>query len=289
MIHHPRPHGLRAEPAEVTELRRLRHEQPDLASAVDLQIAVAALQARVKTRLPMPWIEAAPEWLKGQHDEGRPLLRMDDLRVEWTDVRLLVRQTADLLLRYELIEAEVNQRIQELARAGPPLEQLITRWFNEKAAPELAEAVPWPDGLDHDAADQILTLALRPFLERCSEIAQQRTDLSTWTRAYCPLCGGDPELAVITRNAERLLICSRCGTRWRFDPSACPWCGNADLATLTTFVSRDKLYRLVACEGCRRYIKAYDARAASRPVMPIVDTIATLPLDAAAIQKGYSG
>jgi hypothetical protein len=36
-------------------------------------------------------------------------------------------------------------------------------------------------------------------------------------------------------------------------------------------------------------LKAYDGRGASRPVMPIVDTIATLPLDAAAIQKGYDG
>jgi len=40
---------------------------------------------------------------------------------------------------------------------------------------------------------------------------------------------------------------------------------------------------------CRRYLKAYDARRASRPVMPVVDTIATLPLDAAAMQRGYTG
>jgi hypothetical protein len=36
-----------------------------------------------------------------------------------------------------------------------------------------------------------------------------------------------------------------------------------------------------------RYIKAYDARRAGRPVMPMVDSIATLPLDAAAMQRGY--
>jgi formate dehydrogenase maturation protein FdhE len=42
-----------------------------------------------------------------------------------------------------------------------------------------------------------------------------------------------------------------------------------------------------ACDVCRRYLKAYDARRATRPVMPIVDGVATLPLDAAAIQRGY--
>jgi hypothetical protein len=40
---------------------------------------------------------------------------------------------------------------------------------------------------------------------------------------------------------------------------------------------------------CRRYLKAYDGRNASRPVMLSVDSIATLPLDAAAIQRGYVG
>jgi len=44
-----------------------------------------------------------------------------------------------------------------------------------------------------------------------------------------------------------------------------------------------------ACDVCRRYLKAYDARRATRPLMVAVDTIATLPLDAAAMQRGYNG
>jgi formate dehydrogenase maturation protein FdhE len=43
------------------------------------------------------------------------------------------------------------------------------------------------------------------------------------------------------------------------------------------------------CDVCRRYLKAYDARNATRPVMVSVDAIATLPLDAAAQQRGYVG
>jgi formate dehydrogenase maturation protein FdhE len=44
-----------------------------------------------------------------------------------------------------------------------------------------------------------------------------------------------------------------------------------------------------ACDVCRRYLKAYDGRRAQRAVMVAVDTIATLPLDAAAMQRGYVG
>jgi formate dehydrogenase maturation protein FdhE len=49
----------------------------------------------------------------------------------------------------------------------------------------------------------------------------------------------------------------------------------------------DGLYRLNGCDVCQRYIKAFDGRNATRQVMPVVDTLATLPLDAAAVQRGY--
>jgi FdhE protein len=136
---------------------------------------------------------------------------------------------------------------------------------------------------------QILLLAARPFLARCAEVLMPKLDLSGWTRSICPLCGGEPEMAVITQAAERLLICGRCTARWRFAPLACPFCDNAEKSRITSFASRDGSYRIYACEICRRYIKAYDARGAARPVMPAVDLVATLPLDAAAMQRGYSG
>ena len=141
--------------------------------------------------------------------------------------------------------------------------------------------------VDAEALDQVLTLAMRPFLERCAESIQQRIDLSTWREPYCPLCGGEAEFAVITPSAERRLICGRCTANWLFDPITCPFCRNADRQRITSFTSRDGQYRLYACDVCRRYLKAYDGRAARRPLLFAADTIATLPLDAAAMQKGY--
>ena len=66
-----------------------------------------------------------------------------------------------------------------------------------------------------------------------------------------------------------------------------PFCLNEDRGRITSFASRDGQYRLYACDVCQRYLKAYDARHASRPVMPAVDSVATLPFDAAAMQRGY--
>jgi hypothetical protein len=97
----PRPRTARAEPREVVELKQLKARQPELAEAVDLQVALFELQRRVLARVPMPWVEAAPEWLKQQHEQGRPLLRFEDIPLDWTDFRLVFRQTADVLRRFD--------------------------------------------------------------------------------------------------------------------------------------------------------------------------------------------
>jgi len=64
----------RAEPREIVELRQLKAAQPELASAIDMQIALAEMQRRVQSRVPLPWIQVDPEWLRAQQAAGRPLV-----------------------------------------------------------------------------------------------------------------------------------------------------------------------------------------------------------------------
>jgi FdhE protein len=131
-------------------------------------------------------------------------------------------------------------------------------------------------------------VAMRPFLARCAEVIQQRPELAAWPHPHCAACGGEPDFAVITPAAERHLICGRCALRWKFEPLTCPYCRNSDRTQITSFATPDGGYRVYACDVCTRYLKAYDGRRATRPVMPIVDGVATLPLDAAAMQRGYT-
>ena len=291
----------RGDSREVAELKRVREEHPEIGTAIDMQIALLDLQRRVQARLPMPWIEVDKDWLKRQHELGRPLLRFQDVPLDWTEVRLVFRQTADILRRFDTLEEADHAAIQVISRSGHALEPLVIAWYESAARrgepdPSANAESPQPatDPLDaapvnRDTLDQVLLLTMKPFLERCAEVVQQRTDFSTWTLPYCPLCGGEPEFAVITPAADRLLICARCAGRWRFHQLACPYCGNDDRRRITSFASRDGRYRIFACEVCMRYLKAYDGRRATRPVMVAVDTVATLPLDAAAIQRGYRG
>jgi formate dehydrogenase maturation protein FdhE len=270
----------RSETREIAELRRLREAHPDLASAVDLQIELVQLHRRIQTRIPLPTISLDTEYLNAQLASA-PVLKFDHLPIVWGDVRFLLRAAASAMRSHEALEEADFRRIDALARDTTRLPEVVRSWY-EAAAPGAPPIHPDAAGLE-----PVFQQALRPFLTRSADAIMARSDFAAWHRGSCPLCGGEPELALITPAADRLLICGRCSARWRFDQITCPFCLNADRGRITSFASRDGQYRLYACDECERYLKAFDARQASRPVMPIVDAIATLPLDAAAIQKGY--
>lgn len=270
----------RPESREVTELRRLKQDQPDLAAAADLQIELLQIQRRIQTRVPLPSIKLETDYLNSLLTTG-PILQFEHLPVDWSDLRFLLRATATTMRNHDALEDAQHRRAEELALRGDALPGIVRSWY-EAVRPGAGPVSPELEGLE-----AVVQQAMRPFLTRAGDAVMARSDLAAWNRGNCPLCAGEPDLAVITASADRLLICGRCAARWRFEPLTCPFCSNADRSRITSFASRDGQYRLYACDVCERYIKAYDARRASRPVMPVVDGVATLPLDAAAIQKGY--
>ena len=272
----------RAETREVRELRELKNTQPDLASAADMQIELLGAQRRVQARVPLP--STAFDRRKPDNTQCLPVLRFKDIPIDWTDFRLMIRQTADILRRFETLELSDYDRIQALARDGQ-IEAVVSSWYEAAMAPARRKSDPRTH--ERELIDQILLLAMRPFLSRCAEALLPRLELTDWHQPCCPLCGGEPELAYITPAADRLLICGRCTGQWHYDPITCPYCENSDRSRITSFTSRDGRYRIYACDECHRYLKAFDGRDGSRPAMLAVDSIATLPLDAAAIQRGY--
>jgi hypothetical protein len=288
------------------ELRALKERQPDLAEAINMHLELLDVQRRVQGRMPIPKIEISADIVERHQADARPLLRFEDIPLELSDLRLVVRQTADIMRRFDALDETEYQQVQHLGRDMTLLE-VIGRWYragaDKHAAPLGTGSVTGAPagvgaGVGTDAAshapgetgmlDQVLALAMRPFLSRCAEVLQQRAELAIWTHAHCALCGGEPDLSVITPAAERHLICGRCGLRWKFEPLTCPYCRNSDRSRITSFATPDGQYRVYACDVCHRYLKAYDGRRAARPVMPVVDAVATLPLDAAAMQRGYS-
>jgi len=283
----------RLDTPEIRELRALRERQPQLASAVNMHIDLLAVQRRVQSRIPLPSISLDTAVIRRHQDGGRPLLRFEQIPLDSTDLRLVLRQTADIMRRFEALNSAENEKVKALER-DVGLVLSIRDWYRAVAGKKTAgrdcvNSRPKKASAEVIACDQVVMLTMRPFLSRCAEILQPRPDLTIWTHPHCPLCGGEPELAVITPAAERHLICGRCMLHWNFDPLTCPYCLNLDRSTISSFATPDRQYRVYACDLCKRYLKAYDGRRSVRPVMPILDSVATLPLDAAAMQRGYEG
>jgi len=285
MVQPSRPRPERADSPELAAFRRLKADHPELATAVDMQVELFVLQRRVQARLSTPWLEFDPVWLESRLRDGQPVVAFREVPIEWGEFRVLFRQVSEVLRRYEVIEGSEARELQELARESRPSSEYVASWYAAGAGrPGGTEtAVPEIPG----ALGEVLTISVRPFLARVVETLHQRVDLGAWTRRYCPFCGGEAELALLPRSGDRRLACARCTGVWPFPEHACPHCDSRLPGYQRSFSSPGSPYRLIGCDACRRYIKAFDARQADRPFMLDVDTIATLPLDAAAAQRGY--
>jgi len=263
--------GSRLLPRDVLELKALGERQPELAPAVNLQLDLLEAVRRVQGRITTPWIETPADTLAARLSSGQPLLEFAQIAFDWNDVRLLIRQVSDVLRRHEVIDGPTATALHSVGRSAT-LPDVMRAWFSRQATIEI------------EMIDEVLSWAARPYLQRTAEVLLQRVSLEQWNRNVCPICAAEPEFSVITLGGERQLVCGRCHVRWAFNPIACPYCSNDDRTRIKSMATPDGLYRVMICAPCGRYIKALDGRKASRPLLPYVDLIATLPLDAAVMK-----
>jgi FdhE protein len=110
----------------------------------------------------------------------------------------------------------------------------------------------------------------------------------------CPFCGGTPQLSVLRSGGDttlegggRNLQCATCLTTWPFRRVMCAHCGEEDEHKLGYFQSPafDHV-RIEACDSCKHYLKRIDLTRLGLAV-PLVDEVASAPLDAWAREHGY--
>jgi hypothetical protein len=262
-----------AEPRDVAALRRLRTSAPDLAPAIDFQLAWLQTERRVDSRVALPRTVGNDALCAARLAAGSRVLEFDDMVLDWSDLRRLCGQAADLLRRADFLELDVEARALACLRDARALPIELRHWFDRDAAADAGTAQVW-------------TFGLRPYLTRAAAALLQRLSVTEWQRANCLVCGGDAEFAAWS-GAERRLVCGRCAAQWPFDPARCPHCLDAHEASRQSFSDPSRCYRVEACTRCRRYVKGLDEDRAGRSVLIAYDPIATIPLDAAAAQLGF--
>lgn len=149
------------------------------------------------------------------------------------------------------------------------------------------------DGNDHHALpDGPEDFFARAFLQPYAAYVRERSNLhwSGPTPFLCPFCKRKPGVGVLRPlgdGGQRSLVCSFCLAEWEFRRIVCPGCGEEDHAKLPVYAADElKHVRVEACDSCRTYIKTVDMTKTGL-AEPVVDEMASIPLDVWAHKQGY--
>lgn len=133
----------------------------------------------------------------------------------------------------------------------------------------------------------------RAFLQPYAAGIRARANMrwSGPTPYRCPFCKRKPGLGVLRPlgdGGQRSLVCSFCLAEWEFRRIVCPGCGEENHVKLPVYSAEELEHvRVEGCDSCRSYIKTVDLTKSGR-AEPIVDEMASIPLDLWAQKQGYT-
>ena len=229
------------------------------------------------------WDALVPTHVDRQHGKA-PLLAGAPLAVDEGSVRRLLGRLIRVGHRSGTAQMGTVERA---VRAGVNISNLFVLGLRHDGE-GLARTA---DAMSADPAglQAIVTLLPVPFLQACHRRWAAAIDRN-WGEGYCPLCGAWPALAEV-RGIERsrYLRCGRCGAAWESHVLSCPYCRTTSHEELVTLVAENGQASAVvdACRRCRGYVKTVTRLLGSPPASVLLDDLATVDLDIAALEQKY--
>jgi FdhE protein len=276
---------------EIAELEarldRLLKSRPDLEEAAGLQRDLLRECYRGRPRLEP--LRLSPEQARGKLGGGVPILHGEDVTVDISFCRDLFGRLLNTLQR----RPQSAEAAGEIAHAAAAERLDVERCVGEALAnhsDHLFEIATW-SMVSPEVLATVLEMVTRPPLQALSATFQSLLNESDdWKRGYCPMCGAWPGLTEL-RMAEqhRYLRCLRCGAAWPSRRLLCVFCGNDDHRSLGYLQGqREPRFRVEVCERCKAYLKAMNAFESSAPEYLLLDDLASVHLDIAALERGYA-
>ena len=229
------------------------------------------------------WEQVVPARPETQADKI-PLLAGVTVVVERSSVRRLLAQliqtaqrsgTPKMATRKPALHGELN----DLTLFEASLRQDTQRLS------EIAAVI----GADPEALQAVGSLLPVPFLQACNRL-WARSIAKSWMEGYCPVCGAWPAFAEV-RGIERsrYFRCGRCGNEWQSNCLFCPYCSTTNHEELVSLVPEKSGSNSVieACKRCLGYVKTFTKLQGSPPDKILLDDLATVQLDVAALEQGY--
>lgn len=231
------------------------------------------------------WAAAAPESPVEGRPADAPLLHGTTLALDARPARRWVRR---------LTKAAARQADPGAASlAGLRFHRLDVHAYLEAAIAQDSvrmEALAGEAGAQPAALAAVAQLAVRPLLLACGRRLAAQVPAS-WSHGYCPICGAWPALAEVRGiDRSRRLRCGRCGGDWRFSVLRCPYCDEKDHAKQGSLVpeGEEEVRKVDTCRTCSGYVKAVTTLRAIEAPAVLVEDLATVELDIAALERGYA-
>jgi FdhE protein len=198
---------------------------------------------------------------------------------------LLPKFSVFLPLLQQISPPPLAQAARELAKKGPAEWQRVMEefWSAESTA-------GGGDARETVAAQERLLawIFLQPYAECLAD--QRETVRVDSAPSTCPVCGGNPVVGVLRpegEGAKKSLICMLCAHEWAFRRIYCPACGEQREPQMGFYAAPEITHvRVDVCDSCHTYMKSIDLTKTGLAV-PIVDELATIPLDLWAREHGY--
>lgn len=206
---------------------------------------------------------------------------------------LVASPSAASALQTAHVVSSFPQFLAVVAANGPERVSLVARDLGAASAESWTELLRsvWHEVTQPlSAPEQFLALA---FLQPYAELLRLRSALrpEQYTHPVCPFCNRKPGLGVLRPlgdGAQRKMFCGFCLGEWDFRRIICPGCGEENHAKLPVYTAESIPHiRVECCDSCQSYIKSIDL-AKNGLADPLIDELASLPLDLWAQERGYA-
>jgi FdhE protein len=194
----------------------------------------------------------------------------------------------------QVAPAPLAQAAVDLSQKGAAVWQRVIQdfWLAEAESPAEVSAAEEDATNEADEAIPSQRLLAWIFLQPYAEyLANRRAPMHLdGTPSLCPLCGGKPVVGVLRSEgdgAKKSLICMLCAHEWNFRRIYCPACGEEREPQMAFYSASEIAHvRVDVCDTCHTYLKTVDLTKTGL-ALPVVDELATIPLDLWANEHGY--
>ena len=240
-------------------------------------------QSKARKRIGMPKHGLSSEALRNRIQNGLPLVSLIDLNIDWALIRDVFVKIVAVFASYPELFGEIPERLKKPGAGRLLTKRAVQAWFTGKELPSTIL-----EGVSENLIQTMIQATLQPSLASYGQALIGSVEQEYWRQAYCPICGGSPDLAYLEKEVgARWLLCSRCDSEWLFQRLECPYCGTQDRKALAFFTDEKELYRLYVCEECKCYLKAIDLRKVESEILLPLERLYTLDLDSQAREQGY--